>query len=72
MGVELEIDGAGEYSGNAKTILALANAKEDLIYCKHDGSLDEGFEIVTHPMTLEFHQKNMPWKAVMREAVTMG
>ena len=43
-----------------------------MIYCKHDGSLDEGFEIVTHPMALEFHQKEMPWEAVMREAVTMG
>lgn len=72
LGVELEIDGAGESSGNAKTILSLANARKELIYCKHDGSLDEGFEIVTHPMTLEFHQKEMPWEAVMREAVTMG
>ena len=52
-GVELEIDGAGEYDSNASALLKIANAHHDHIYCKHDGSLDEGFEIVTHPNDLE-------------------
>ena len=35
------------------------------IYCKHDGSLEEGFEIVTHPMTLDYHLNQMNWKGVL-------
>jgi hypothetical protein len=70
--VELEIDGAGKCGGNAQEILNLVNARSELVYCKHAGSLDEGVEIVTHPMTLAFHQERMPWKAVLDEAVSMG
>lgn len=32
----------------------------------------EGFEIVTHPMTLEYHKNAMPWKAVLDELKEMG
>lgn len=71
-GVELEIDGAGEDSSNANDLMSIANRNGDLIYCKHDGSLEDGFEIVTHPMSLEFHQKAMPWAELMKEAVSMG
>lgn len=72
LGVELEIDGAGEYGSNAENLLDIANQNRELIYCKHDGSLNDGFEIVTHPMTLVFHQQEMPWKDVMEKAVSMG
>lgn len=67
-GVELEIDGAGEDNDNAAEILHIANAEQPLAYCKHDGSLDEGFEIVTHPMTLDFHLHGMPWERIVEEA----
>ena len=72
MGVELEIDGSGEYTPNARQILDIANGSGELIYCKHDGSLDDGFEIVTHPMSLEFHRHGMPWQEVMHRAVELG
>lgn len=71
-GVELEIDGAGEDSDNAAEILHIANAEQPLAYCKHDGSLDEGFEIVTHPMTLDFHLRSMPWERIVEEAKRLG
>lgn len=72
-GVELEVDGAGESNRNARRVLAAANQAEvERIYCKHDGSLDDGFEIVTHPMTLAYHEKEMPWKAVLDEVKAMG
>lgn len=71
-GVELVIGGAGECGGNTQEILNLANACSELVYYKHDGSLDERVGIVTHPMTLAFHQERMPWKAVLDEAVSMG
>jgi hypothetical protein len=71
-GVELEIDGAGENDDNAKRVLERANGNRERIYCKRDGSLDEGFEIVTHPMTPEYHLTRMPWRLILQEAVSMG
>ena len=73
-GVELEIDKGGEDKDNAKEILEVGNAESehDRIYCKHDGSLDDGFELVTHPMTLEYHRNEMPWPTILREAIRMG
>ena len=41
-------------------------------YIKTDGSLDEGLELVTHPMTLEYHLNEMPWAEVLRKAQRMG
>ena len=67
-GVELEIDGAGENRNYAERIMAIANGKFEHIYCKHDGSLEDGFEIVTHPMTLRYHLQEMPWVEVLTEA----
>lgn len=42
------------------------------IYIKTDSSLDEGFEIVTHPMTLDYHMNNMPWEDVAKKALRLG
>ena len=71
-GVELEVDEGGESDSNAERVLDIANTGNELIYCKHDGSLNDGFEIVTHPMTLDFHENNMPWAEIMEEAKKMG
>ena len=71
-GVELEIDEAGEDSDNARRLLAIANQGQPQLYCKHDGSLDDGFELVTHPMSLSYYRTEMPWEALLREAVRMG
>ncbi len=71
-GVELEIDGAGEDSENACKLMRLANQDRELLYCKHDGSLEDGFELVTHPMTLDFHLHSMPWQELLSEAVSLG
>ena len=72
MGVELEVDGAGECEENAKTLLDIANANREHIYCKHDGSLNDGFEIVSHPATLDYHTNNINWCEVMETASDMG
>lgn len=71
-GVELEIDGGGESSSNAAVLLDQANQYGTRIYCKHDGSLDDGFEIVTHPMTLDYHLSEMPWQDILTSAAEMG
>ena len=72
-GVELEIDGAGEDDTSARKVMEIANGNGvENLYCKHDGSLDDGFEMVTHPMTLEYHMKEMPWKQILQEAIRLG
>jgi len=47
-GVELEVDGAGEDNVNARKVLDIANREHITLYCKHDGSLDDGFELVRY------------------------
>ncbi|MGM9618282.1 MAG: amidoligase family protein [Oscillospiraceae bacterium] len=72
-GVELEIDEGGELDSHARTISAIANSNGlEHLYCKHDGSLNDGFELVTHPMTLDYHLQEMPWDSVLRKAVELG
>ena len=71
-GVELEIDGAGESDRNAHAICNVANCSDELIYMKRDGSLNEGMEIVTEPLTLDYHLKNMPWVDVLEKAKSLG
>ena len=68
-GVELEIDCGGELDQHARMLKQLGNAGGcERIYCKHDGSLEEGIEIVSHPMTLSYHMDEMPWCNVISKA----
>ena len=71
-GVELEIDEAGESNTAAGKLLAIANAQDEHLYCKHDGSLEDGFELVTHPMTLDYHLNRFPWDQLLSKARSMG
>lgn len=70
-GVELEIDGAGKDDGYAEELLDIANMRGEHIYIKTDGSLDDGMEIVTHPMSLDYH-KDFCWEDIMHHAVRLG
>ena len=71
-GVELEIDKGGEDNSNAQILLDAANSISERIYCKHDGSISNGFEIVSHPMSLDYHINNMNWLDVFEKAVQMN
>ena len=71
-GVELEIDDGGTVNSNAQKLLDIANKDAENLYIKTDGSLDEGLELVTHPMTLEYQLNEMPWAEVLRKAQSMG
>ena len=71
-GVELEIDKGGEYDDNAEILLDLANTGDERIYCKHDGSIDDGFEIVSHPMSLDYHINKMNWLKLFEKAVELN
>ena len=73
MGVELEIDGAGEYSENAFQIVEAGNnGINDTITCMHDGSLRKGFELISQPATLQYHCKRYGWDKMMAEAKKLG
>lgn len=72
-GVELEMDGAGEIHHNAEQLLSAVNSSdEQLLYFKRDGSLHEGMEAVTHPLSLDFHLHSMPWQTLLEEAKRLG
>lgn len=71
-GVELEIDNGGECDSNAEILLDIANSNSEHIYCKHDGSISDGFEIVSHPMTLDYHIRGIDWLKIFNRAVEMG
>ena len=53
LGVELEVDNGGEEHYNASVVAGILGYKH--AYFMHDGSLSDGFEIATHPMTLDYH-----------------
>jgi hypothetical protein len=71
MGVELEIDNGGEYDENARELLKVANSDGQRMYIKHDGSLSEGMELVSHPMSLDYHKNNMNWQDIFNKALEM-
>jgi hypothetical protein len=70
--VELEIDKGGKSCENAHEICDVANREGELIYIKTDGSLDDGMEIVTHPMTLKYHMEKARWREIIAKALELG
>ena len=70
MGVELEVDG-DDYEERNNLAYALSEIS-GLHYCKDDGSLDNGVEIVTMPCSLEYHKKKFPWRDIMDTALDYG
>jgi hypothetical protein len=70
MGVELEIDGGGEDHYYAELILN--EGYPGFLYAKRDGSLYNGFEIVSHPATLAFHLIEAGWENVLKKALELG
>ena len=72
-GVELEIDEGGESEDNATEILAAGNAVDpEILYAKHDGSLNYGLELVTHAASLDYHMDRIPWPNILDTARRLG
>lgn len=71
-GIELELDCGGEDSSNAQKLLDHINQDNDYIYAKHDGSLSNGFELVSHPMSLDYHLNEVDYSGLFEKAVSMG
>lgn len=76
MGVELEVDGIfGKSRSQRKAVGAVYESMGNHVYLKHDGSLDsDGFEIVSHPCTMEYHlgELSEKWKATMQSCIDNG
>jgi len=54
-GFELEVENVAKKITNAE---AAKRVVGDETYCKHDGSLKDGFEIVSHPFSWEWYKEN--------------
>ena len=67
-GIEDECDKGDDANETAAEIQEITDA----LYIKHDGSLDCGFEMVTHPCTLAYHMYEMPWKHICKTARAHG
>lgn len=66
-GVELEVMDGGESDRNAK---AVCTGNEEL-YAKHDGSLDDGMEIVSHPCSVSWHLNHL-WDTVLTKLQSLS
>lgn len=56
LGFELEVDEGGESDRNCTKLMKDINKPDELFaYCSHDGSLNDGFEIITQPASMEYH-----------------
>lgn len=66
MGFELEVEVNREFSRG--TVAAeIQSGLGDVVYLKEDGSINNGFEIVTHPMTLDYAMTEFKWR-VLRDS----
>lgn len=68
IGIELEVDGAGENLKASKYIQELLNNE---VYVKHDGSLNRGFEIITYPHTINSFYK-IDWETALLDMIKHG
>lgn len=64
LGFELEVECEGDHTRAQTAKKALELLGGHRVYCKNDGSLDNGIEIVTHPHTLIAYQRDFNWSAL--------
>lgn len=73
VGVELEISGGGEDSDNAREIVAAAGYNiDESVVCEHDGSLDDGFELISTTADVDYHINDYGWESIMETALDLG
>lgn len=62
LGFELEVEHTDGETGYANEVAELIERQlRERVYMKWDGSLDSGFEVVTHPHTLEEYTTQFDW-----------
>lgn len=66
-GLELEVENTrGKIDNNDMA----SQINDDTCYCKHDGSISDGFEIVTHPVTWNWYKDNIKYFDDMLDNLT--
>lgn len=68
LGLEYEVEGGGYSDRKAKEIFG----GQPHWYCKSDGSLDSGFEAVTHPCTPKFMLEEIDWDKITADLDSHG
>ena len=71
MGIELEVENVGNGYLN-KAVEYINSNVGPLVYLKEDCSISHGFEIVSHPMSLDFFKLNSPYKNMLEHLRTNG
>lgn len=71
-GVELEIDEGGFDHDNARQILG--NFRGASVVAERDGSLDNGFEMISYPFSLKYYKETMrdDYEKAFKTAVSLG
>ena len=67
LGFEEEVEATdGDIDEGAEFVLNTINHRgnESVVYLKEDGSIDHGFEIVSHPATLGFFMNHFKWEGI--------
>ena len=65
LGLELEVENTnGSWDTEGMADIIQDNYLGSRAYLKHDGSISDGFEIVTHPHTLEAMRSDFNWSAL--------
>ena len=72
LGIELEMESRNGHRSEQANTLHLLNEDEDLFFMGEDCSINNGFEIITHPATLQFHLREFPWKDICQKMISMG
>lgn len=63
LGFELEVEVSRDTS-RSRVAKSVQEALGDVAYLKEDGSISHGFEIVTHPMTLDYAMQQFNWRTI--------
>lgn len=71
VGLEVETERMGEES-RADLVRFVSGALGPVAYVKHDGSLEEGLEVVTHPMTPDYFAQCADFDRAMRGLADRG
>jgi hypothetical protein len=66
LGFELEVESRNSSSSRYGGAVIAQGELGSHAYMKDDGSLNDGFEVVTHPHTLEQYQTNFNWEFIAR------
>jgi hypothetical protein len=70
LGFEQEVEFRGHHThsirdGAQKVLDAMnASGSENVVYLKEDGSISHGFEIVSHPMTIDYAMNHVNWAGI--------